>query len=521
MGLNKTQGTNYDLERLMSGIEKGRIVLPEFQRSFVWDPKAVKQLLATCITGWPIGSLLVVPATDDLFFEVREIETAPKPTQPQLVILDGQQRLTSLYQALSGTGLFVYSVGVDILDSTGSIDELETAIYADRSATWARKFNTPVKQWQHRRIPIASLRTATAFYAWRDAAIPATDGVMREELTSLYVTKLSGLDRFEIPAVVIDDEVHPEAIARIFERVNRLGQPLKTFDLMVARSYAQGFNLRDKWSVAQRDFPQVARFLDEDGLPVLTAMALALRGSVRQQDVINLTGDQVRENWAKSVVAIQAATDYLTEMLGCWDGAWLPYKVQLSVLAALFFEDSAVNRDSNLRAWFWRSIVESRYDVASNTRAVEDYKALKSGEYQPARSLTLDLEVFSTMTRRQYGALHRGVLCLLATGHPLDIDTGEVIQPGDPRLVVRSVMDPESPVEGAEELTAGMVLSLTKLGPIDVDSAPSDRLLPQGLPLDAARLHGAEFIRRRVFGLAEKLSDVLSVPVRAEILLDE
>jgi len=505
----------------MSGIEKGRIVLPEFQRSFVWDPRAVKQLLATCITGWPIGSLLVVPATEDLFFEVREIETAPKPTQPQLVILDGQQRLTSLYQALSGTGSFIYSVGVDILDSTGSIDELETAIYADRSATWHRKFDTAAKQWQHRRIPIAALRTATAFYAWRDAAIPASDGVAREELASLYVKKLSGLDRFEIPAVVIDDEVHPEAIARIFERVNRLGQPLKTFDLMVARSYAQGFNLRDKWALAQRDYPQIARFLEEDGLPILTAMALALRGSVRQQDVINLTGEQVRDNWDAAVSATQAAVEYLAENLGCWEGSWLPYKVQLSVLGALFFEGDVSGRDETIKAWFWRSIVESRYDVASNTRAVEDYRALKSGDFLLPRSLTLDLEVFTTMTRRQYGALFRGVLCLLAAGAPVDLDSGELIERGDPRLTVRSVMGSESLVTSAEELTAGMALSLSKARPIDIDGAPPARLLSQAFPAESRRLHGEDFIKNRVFALADKLGNLLGVPVRAELVLDD
>ncbi|MCZ0710779.1 MULTISPECIES: hypothetical protein [Microbacterium] len=103
----------------------------------------------------------------------------------------------------------------------------------------------------------------------------------RRNLTDIYVDSLSGLDRYEIPAVVIDDEVHPEAVARIFERVNRLGRPLATFDLMVAKSFAENLNLRDEWDLVQEREEQLVDYLPDGGLSILNVIALQVRNSVR------------------------------------------------------------------------------------------------------------------------------------------------------------------------------------------------------------------------------------------------
>ncbi|MCH6230166.1 DUF262 domain-containing protein [Microbacterium sp. CFH 31415] len=425
MGIEKTHGRNYDLYRLLAAIDAGQVVLPEFQRNFKWDTTAVRQLLATCLTGWPVGSLLLLPGTTDVFFRVRSIEGAPPASDEfQIVVLDGQQRLTSLYQALFGRGDFRYAVKFEDLRPGQTIEELEDALEAVPAARWVKRYSDEAAQYNAGRVPVTALRSAADFFAWRDRALPDGSAAERERLTNLYISMLSGLDRYEVPAVVIDDTVHPEAIARIFERVNRLGQPLGTFDLMVAKSYKEGFNLRDEWEAAEIEFPLVKSFLRGDGLPVLGVIALHVRDSVRQQDVLALTGAAVRDYWGRAVSALNDAINFAMQHLSVVQSDWLPYRSQLTILGCLAMNGSLAVNAPAVKSWFWTSVFRARYDVASNTRSVEDYARLLAGEPVFSGETLLDAETMFAVNRRQYGALHRGLLCLFASDRPLGIITG-------------------------------------------------------------------------------------------------
>lgn len=466
MGLEKTHGRNYDLARLLKGIDSGDIVLPEFQRDFLWDSTAVKQLLATCLTGWPMGSLLLLPGKSRIFFNVRPIEGAPsKPPPYQMIVLDGQQRLTSLYQALYGIGPFRYAIKLDLVENRQTIEDLEEAIISFPVSRWERSFPTPSSQYKSGLLPIAALKSASDFYAWRDTAVENEDPRGRRLLTNLYVEFLSGLDRYEIPAVVIDDEVHPEAVARIFERVNRLGQALSTFDLMVAKSFNENFNLRERWDLAQAGIPRLAAFLQGDGLPILNVIALIAKRSVRQKDILDLSGNDVRREWERSVNAVDEAIAFMRNRLGVLRPDWVPYKTQLVVLAGLA-RSGRLEADAEACAtWFWRSTFSGRYDVASNTRAVEDYESLLSREPRPLGEIQLDREIYLTLTRRQYGATHRGVLCLLASGEPLDPfdETAITHTSGEdatlPDVGTVSFIGDPSQTRNAQALTLGTVLA--------------------------------------------------------------
>src|SRR6202011_4222534 len=79
--------------------------LPDFQRSFVWDSAATRELIVSIIRGFPAGNLLLLRGGSDVFLP-RAVEEAPPLNghEPASLVLDGQQRLSSLYQAFAGVG---------------------------------------------------------------------------------------------------------------------------------------------------------------------------------------------------------------------------------------------------------------------------------------------------------------------------------------------------------------------------------------------------------------------------------
>lgn len=98
--------TKLPLRDLISGIKKGEYQLPDFQRGWVWDDEHVRSLLVSIARSFPIGAIMTLETGGDVRFQVRPIENVqiPDGAEPEKLILDGQQRLTSLTQVLGLTG---------------------------------------------------------------------------------------------------------------------------------------------------------------------------------------------------------------------------------------------------------------------------------------------------------------------------------------------------------------------------------------------------------------------------------
>ncbi|MQA05209.1 MAG: DUF262 domain-containing protein [Streptosporangiales bacterium] len=92
------------LTYFLDQIENRDLALPDFQRSFVWDPGATRELVVSIIRGFPAGALLLMQGGAQVFAP-RAVEEAPELNgPPSYLVLDGQQRMSSLYQAFSGKG---------------------------------------------------------------------------------------------------------------------------------------------------------------------------------------------------------------------------------------------------------------------------------------------------------------------------------------------------------------------------------------------------------------------------------
>lgn len=98
---------SYALTDLFSRIDRGDLQLPDFQRDYAWDLDRIRSLMVTVLRGFPIGVLMALDTRgEEVRFQPRAIHGAPDTgREPGLLLLDGQQRLTTLYHCLCGEGL--------------------------------------------------------------------------------------------------------------------------------------------------------------------------------------------------------------------------------------------------------------------------------------------------------------------------------------------------------------------------------------------------------------------------------
>ncbi len=532
----------YRIADLIERISDGRLALPEFQRDFDWTDDQVASLIATVIKRWPAGSLLLMDGREDLFFRQRNFEGGPQlGSDVDLIVLDGQQRLTGLFQAVYDTGDFVYAIDLAGLSDDASVDEIEDGIVAVKREEWDSNYrDTPWERSNAGLIPMYSLRSPADYFSWRDATVrhaqlsDAQSDKLGLRLADAYRRGLDAFHQYDLPAVIVEKSVEPIAVARIFERVNTTGIPLTTFDLMVARTFKERWNLRDQWDAALANYSLFSRFFGENGLPALQVIALEHGDGVRQADVLNLDAGTVRKYWKEALDALNQAVVFLNEECGVLLRTWLPYPAMLLTLAGVALEEPNLKQHkAKLQRWFFSRTFSRRYEVAANTVALEETDSLRAvvaGEQRLSRE-RMSGDVIAAASRRRQGAIWRGLMCVLASSGPVDLH-GEELLVDD--LVTVSVLErdqePNPHADSAHLLALGFVLATRqegrKLGLAGVDAferhlsdlptRDQDRVCKrQLLPRHASS--EADFLEERV----EKLDEFLHKKTGDRLAWDE
>jgi Protein of unknown function DUF262 len=165
------------IDTLIADVHRGSLAIPDFQRSFVWEPARTVQLLGSIMSRYPAGTLLFLdldPGHD--LFEPREVEGAPTFNgTPQKLILDGQQRITSLYRARFGKGDDRFFVDLSkCIDADGDVItepeqiEWDSATLAIDRAEWPEDEQDPENpnsrtwQLQHWCFPVDQIGVENA-----------------------------------------------------------------------------------------------------------------------------------------------------------------------------------------------------------------------------------------------------------------------------------------------------------------------------------------------------------------------
>lgn len=429
---------DFRIAELLAQIDDGELVLPEFQRDFDWGDDRVAQLLATVARRWPAGSLLLQEFTDETFYKLRGFDGGP-PVQVERVaytVLDGQQRLTALHHAIYDSGKYVFAVRAGALQPGTSIEDLEDSIRSFYRSEWDNEHRMAAWSDTNDWIPFYALKSAADFFAWRDEVIrrgrlgrvPSEEDAIA--LSEAYRLGLEAFNTYTLPAVVVEKNLEPEAVARIFERVNRGGLYLSAFDLMVAKTFEPGWNLRDKWSTAQNEHLHLSDFFGEDGMPIIRAIALKTRDSVREGDVLRLPGLAVRRDWDEAARAMDQVLSFLSERCGVRQPEWLPYGGMLITLAGIAMEENLFAHSETIEAWFWTRAFGLKYEGGANTVTVEEYhhlRAVLNGEAELGLTPMYRRTVLEA-TRKRRSALWRAFMSALSARGARDLVSGESLE---------------------------------------------------------------------------------------------
>ena len=239
------------LKDLLAEIHSRTTVLPDFQRDFVWEPGATQDLIVSIAYNYPAGSILRVRDTQRAF-AFREFEGAPPIDghRHTFLVLDGQQRLTSLYQAFYGVGDHRYFLDLKILRDGGDFEE---AIFHVRATTkWFKKRESLDMQAKDLYLPLSVLKGgAGKFGQWsRKVArrLPNDERIALEDaLDEIEEQWVRIIDDYHFPVVTLSDKTKPDALCTIFETLNRTGVKLSVFELLTARFWPANINLRSHW----------------------------------------------------------------------------------------------------------------------------------------------------------------------------------------------------------------------------------------------------------------------------------
>lgn len=437
------------LKDLLTEVHTRTMVLPDFQRDFVWEPGATQELIVSIANNYPAGSILRVRDTKRVF-SAREFEGAPSLAgQPHtFLVLDGQQRLTSLYQAFYGVGEHRYYIDLNKLRKSGDFEE---AIFHVRASTkWANARESFSLQAKELLLPLSVLKGgAGKFSTWsRKVArtLPIDQRVELEDaLDDIEERWIKPIDDYHFPVVTLSDKTEPAALCTIFETLNRTGVKLSVFELLTARFWPQKIKLRDLWEKAQEDH-QIIQEFEVDPYYILQAIALASRKSpsCKRGEVLNLAPTDIQTWWPKVIAGLAVGLSILRDDCKVMQPKWLPYQTMLAPLAATLAKAgmpktaAAGAQREKLKRWFWCAVFGQAYESSPNSQSAKDVGDLTvwlAGGALPEsiKSLRFDPNALRDVTPRQR-SIYRGVICLiLGTGtgardfHTLGVITGKLM----------------------------------------------------------------------------------------------
>jgi hypothetical protein len=409
----------YFFATLMNDIENGRVRLPPFQREFVWSPPKVIALLDSMYKGFPIGSFFYWKADRNFVTLFRDIESLqipkPAPDQELFFILDGQQRLTSLWATFKGTR-------IDGDDYSRICLYLDKAVEYESSDPEARRSIEVFKEEEPDNLKFVSLRDILSDKTRTYDDIRDKLPYAKKEILSI------ARDRFRTYAfsVVRVFDLALEDAVEVFQRINQGGKRLTRFELVAANSWSESFDLARSVKEFNGRVKERTDFGKVEPITFVQAMSLIEFGQCNTEHELRLSSKTVQQLWPRVSKAIGDTIDWMRDNYGVIQGDMIPYDGMLAVLAFYFAEHGPnvpPEHKTCIDRWFWRSTFSERYGRSANTQMANDVKALKElidGKLEvPNYPLTISKEVLIEMKmNRASGAARNGVLCLLATAKP-------------------------------------------------------------------------------------------------------
>jgi len=482
------QTNPFDLFKLLDDCHRGVLQLPDFQRSWVWDEDRIKSLIASISRAFPVGALMTLDSGGPVNFKPRPVEGAPaesKQVAPHSLLLDGQQRMTSLYQATL-RGKVVETVTpkkkkvkrwfyIDIRKSLDVTQDREDAIFGvpdDRivRTDFGREIVIDLasaeKEYASLMYPVSQVFD---WDKWQDGFDKHWRGdeheSVREDFRTFKRQVLENFKYYRVPVIALDRSTSKEAVCVVFEKVNTGGKPLDAFELVTAMYAAAGHELRKDWygddltkgrhrrlaetlrpagadtgiiaEVANTDFLQAISLFHTRDLR-RAAEAVGKQGKElpavtgNRQALLNLPLEAYKKYEAQVERGFVQAAKFL-HMLHIYRIFDLPYQSQIVPLATILADigdawEHEANRAKLVR-WYWNGVFGELYGSAVDTRIARDFMEvppwLKGGPDPSTVSETIFRADRLKTMRMRLSAAYKGVNALLMKEGAQDFRSGQ------------------------------------------------------------------------------------------------
>ncbi|WP_425510644.1 GmrSD restriction endonuclease domain-containing protein [Xanthomonas prunicola] len=459
--------TKLPLKDLLKDVVQGKIQLPDFQRGWVWDDEHVRSLLVSLGRSFPVGAVMLLETGGEVRFQVRPVENVPLQglAAPEKLILDGQQRLTTLTQVLKLSGPVKTTTDkgkpvdrhyyIHIPTALAGPDRLDEAIIATDGSRQQRSdfgrrldldLSTRALECKQLYFPCSEILEAMGWLQDLfkfNAATQAQFFEFKEKVLDAY-------NEYQIPLIVLKKETSKEAVCLVFEKVNTGGVPLSVFELVTASYAADGYNMRDDWygSELRKVSSRYKRLAKEpilrgvENTDFLQAVTMLHTLEKRRADIeAGKTGKQVAPVSAKRASVLELPLDAYKRWADPVEQGFLraakflrqecftaprdlPYRTQLAPLAAVL---ALIGADEHWREprihqklaqWFWCGVLGELYGGAVETRIANDVDELLSWiehDGQPPRTIadaTFQIDRLASLTSR-LSAAYKGINVLV------------------------------------------------------------------------------------------------------------
>lgn len=459
--------TKRSLYEILKDVNSGKIQLPDFQRGWVWDDNRIKGIIASVAKSFPIGAVMLLETgNENIRFKTKPVEgvVGLNGTKPEMLILDGQQRITSLYQAIITNRVvntrnskgyeikrWYYIDMVKALDPDSDLEEAIFSINENKIITEnigrdiVLDLSTEENEFKNLMYPVSMVDD---YDEWRTKFSEYWD-YERDKIkfwNEFEKRIIKGFNGYNLPVIVMKKENPKEAVCQVFEKVNTGGVSLTVFELLTASFASDEFDLKADWENIQTEFKPYKILGNTSNTDIIQAITLYSTYkkrievislgvtdnipsvSAKRKEMLNLTLSEYNKYRNDIVKASIKASKILVEN-HIFNSRDLPYSTQLvpmtAILAKLGDKVDNIGNKNKLMRWFWCGVFGELYGSANETRYAldmtqvtewiennaEEPKTIYDANFSPSRLNTL---------RTRNSAAYKGVYALMMNDNTRD-----------------------------------------------------------------------------------------------------
>lgn len=409
---------NLPYKALLADIEKGLIKIPQFQRDFVWSKDRAAGLIDSILKGYPIGTFITWK-TKEALRVVKDLGGIELPPVPEgdfaEYVLDGQQRMTSLFCALKGVQI----------NRGKKVDDF-SEIYIDLNAD------------EHQQIVLTDISELEegSYIKLKDLISFDLNFLQKYQQFFPKITEYSQtLQGYNFSLIEVK-EAPLDVATEIFTRINVGGKPLSLFEIMVAKTFDanEEFDLSEKFEALVDRMREVGYDTISDAT-VLQTVSLVIGKECKRQNILRLDKKRFIEEWPKVADAIEAAVDYFRGYYRIPVSRLLPYNSLLAPFAYFFYhhkDKPLENKQLFLEDFLWRVSLGGRYSSSVEGKLAQDVKRIDKilQEQKPDYDWNIDTSAQFIQENGWFNAGRsyiKALLCILAYQEPKSFIDGSIV----------------------------------------------------------------------------------------------